>query len=87
MSSMRLVSASDGVTPLSALRAGTRAVVCRVVAREGERVDRLHALGVTTGAPIVILQTFPGVVFLCDQTELAVERSVAEIILVRTAEG
>jgi len=34
-----------------------------------------------------VLQTFPGVVFLCDQTELAVERAVAETILVRISEG
>ena len=30
-----------------------------------------------------MLQTFPGVVFLCDRTELAVERAVADAILVR----
>ena len=30
-----------------------------------------------------MLQTFPGVVFLCDQTELAVERAVADAIIVR----
>jgi hypothetical protein len=33
-----------------------------------------------------MLQTLPGVVFLCDQTELAVERSVADAILVRREE-
>ena len=33
-----------------------------------------------------MLQTFPGVVFLCDQTELAVERGVADAILVRPME-
>jgi Fe2+ transport system protein FeoA len=82
-----LGSASDGVRPLSALGAGARGVVCRVAALAGGRADRLHALGVTAGAPVTVLQTCPGVVFLCDQTELAVERSVAEIILIRTAEG
>jgi hypothetical protein len=34
-----------------------------------------------------MLQTFPGIVFLCDQTELAIERAVAEAILVRPGEG
>jgi len=47
------------------------------------RTDRLLALGVTPGATVTVLQTFPGVVFLCDQTELAVERGVADAILVR----
>ena len=47
-----------------------------------DRVDRLLALGVTPGATVTVLQTFPGVIFLCDQTELAVERTVAEAILI-----
>jgi Fe2+ transport system protein FeoA len=52
-----------------------------------DRVDRLVALGVTPGATITVLQTFPGIVFLCDQTELAVERAVADSIVVNIAEG
>ena len=39
-------------------------------------------MGVSSGATIVVLQTFPGIVFECDQTELAVERTVARSILV-----
>ena len=46
------------------------------------RFDRETIL-LGTGAPIHVLQTFPGVVFLCDQTELAVERGVAYAILVK----
>lgn len=49
-------------------------------------MDRLLALGVTPGAPVTVLQTIPGVVFLCDQTELAVERAVADVIFVKPAE-
>ena len=86
MSSMRLVSGSDRVRPLSSLAAGTHATVHRVQPPGGDRVDRLVALGVTAGAPITVLQTFPGIVFLCDQTELAVERAVADTILVKPAE-
>ncbi len=46
------------------------------------RAERLAALGVTPGAPITVLQRFPGFVFVCDQTELAVEPEVARAILV-----
>jgi Fe2+ transport system protein FeoA len=46
------------------------------------RAERLAALGVSAGASIRVLQTFPGIVFECDQTELAVERAVAMAILV-----
>jgi Fe2+ transport system protein FeoA len=48
------------------------------------RADRLAALGVTPGAVVEVLQRFPGVVFLCDHTELAVEPAVARAIIVET---
>jgi Fe2+ transport system protein FeoA len=79
---MRLLSRSDHARPLSGLAAGARGTVRHVVAFRGDRLDRLLALGVTPGAPIVVLQTMPGIVVLCDQTELAIERAVAESILV-----
>lgn len=47
-----------------------------------DRAARLTALGVTPGASVTVLQRFPGVVFLCDHTELAVEPAVARGILV-----
>ena len=67
---------------LSSLRAGARGVVVRIADGALARADRLAALGVTPGAAILVLQTFPGIVFDCDQTELAVERSVARGIYV-----
>jgi Fe2+ transport system protein FeoA len=87
MSFMRLAFSSKEGQPLSSLPEGARATVSHVRASEGDGVDRLLALGVTVGAPVVVLQTFPGVVFLCDQTELAVERAVADVIFVKRAEG
>jgi Fe2+ transport system protein FeoA len=94
MSFMRLAFSSDmprrrsaHVRRLSAMRAGSRGVVAEVLAGADGRSDRLLALGVTPGAPVVVLQEFPGIVFLCDQTELAVERGVAQAILIRLTEG
>jgi Fe2+ transport system protein FeoA len=84
---MRLVSGSKGVRALSSLPPGARGTVHRVHGHGAGRADRLLALGVTAGAPITVLQTFPGIVFLCDQTELAVERTVADAILVKVSEG
>jgi Fe2+ transport system protein FeoA len=84
---MHLAFSSEHGHRLSGLAEGTRAIVSHVEATRADGVDRLSALGVTRGAAIVVLQTFPGVVFLCDQTELAVERAVAETILVKLAEG
>ena len=71
---------------LSSLAVGERALVSGVADPAAARVERLLALGISAGAVVTMLQTFPGVVFLCDQTELAVERAVADAILVRPME-
>jgi Fe2+ transport system protein FeoA len=86
MSSARLAFSSDGVRPLASLSPGSRCMIVEVLHGNGHRTDRLLALGVAPGAQLTVLQTFPGIVFLCDQTELAVERGVAEAILVRPIE-
>jgi Fe2+ transport system protein FeoA len=86
MSSITLAFSSNGPVPLSELRPGLRGVVLEVRASESGRADRLLSLGVTPGARVAVLQTFPGIVFLCDQTELAVERGVAASIIVRCEE-
>jgi Fe2+ transport system protein FeoA len=67
---------------LAALDVGQCGVVVRVLRDNPARADRLKALGVTPGARVRLLQRFPGFVFECDQTELAVEPSVARAILV-----
>lgn len=46
------------------------------------RGSRLAALGVAAGTAVRVLQTFPVIVFECDQTELAIERAVARVIVV-----
>ena len=80
------MSPSDTPHRLSSLNAGDRARVVRVVGENRDRAERLTALGVTPGSPITMLQRFPGVVFLCDCTELAVEPAVADSILVDLVE-
>jgi Fe2+ transport system protein FeoA len=80
MSSLRLTSGSEHLRLLSQLAPGERGVVVRVSPEVKDRFDRLVALGITPGASVTVLQVFPGIVFLCDQTELAVERNVAAAI-------
>jgi Fe2+ transport system protein FeoA len=65
---------------------GDRGVVLRVLRDDAARAERLRALGVTPGARVRVLQKFPGFVFECDQTELAIEPSVARAILVEPEE-
>jgi Fe2+ transport system protein FeoA len=73
---------SDHLCPLSTLAPGTRGRIVRVTRDLTLRAERLAAMGVSAGASVTVLQTFPGIVFECDQTELAVERLVARSILV-----
>jgi Fe2+ transport system protein FeoA len=67
---------------LSALFPNQRARIVRVLHDDVARADRLTALGVTPGAVVTVLQTFPGVIFRCDETEVAVEPQVAHSIIV-----
>ena len=83
---MHLISTSNGTRPLSALVPGASGTVHHVLPHQGDHVERLLALGVTPGAHVTLLQNAPGFVFLCDQTELAVERSVADVIVIALAE-
>lgn len=83
MSFMRLQFSSDRGVPLASLPAGARGTIMVIHDDVEARVERLLALGVVPGASVTVLQTSPAVVFLCDQTELAVERGVADSIFVR----
>ena len=82
MSSGPLAFSSKGACPLSSMAEGARGVIVEVHAHDDGRADRLLALGVTPGAHVRLLQRFPGFVFECDQTELAIEPSVARAIVV-----
>jgi len=81
------MSPSDRHIPLAHLKPGTRGRVARVMRDLTPRAERLAAMGVSAGASVVVLQTFPGIVFECDQTELAIERLVARCILVEVEGG
>ena len=70
------------VVPLSSMTPGVEGRIAYVTRDLTGRAERLGALGVSPGASIVVLQTFPGFVFQCDQTEMAVERRVAGSIFV-----
>lgn len=67
---------------LAALKAGSRGRVRAVIRDLTGRAERLAALGVTPGASVRVLQTFPVIVVECDQTEVAIERAIAAAVLI-----
>jgi DtxR family transcriptional regulator, Mn-dependent transcriptional regulator len=82
MSRSDAMDCAAGAVALSVLEPGVSGRVIRIARDLTGRGDRLAALGVTPGASVRVLQTFPGIVFECDQTELAIERAVAGAIFV-----
>jgi Fe2+ transport system protein FeoA len=87
--SASLASRSDDIPPVASAgmrladaRPGTRGIVVRIVGAPAASIDRLTALGVSRGAEVTVLQTYPAFVFACDQTELAVEPAVARTIVI-----
>ena len=72
---------------LSSLPVGAHAIVSSLLTGVSPPlIEQVLALGVTPGAFVTMMQRFPSVVFRCDHTELAVERMVADVILVRPLE-
>ncbi|HYU77865.1 MAG TPA: FeoA family protein [Vicinamibacterales bacterium] len=67
---------------LSSVAAHQRARVIRLLQDHLPHAHRLAALGVTPGTTVTVLQTFPGMIFQCDETELAIEPDVARLIVV-----
>jgi len=67
-------------------RAGERLLVGDVDG-SAARVDKLASLGILPGVELRVQQTRPVVVVECDETVLALERSVAADIVVVPADG
>jgi len=80
------MSLNHSVVALSRLSAGAEGTIHDVQHHPAGRTERLLALGITPGARVRVLQTFPTIVFMCDQTELAVERAIGDLIFVRAEE-
>lgn len=82
MPSASSVSGFEHGRRLTAMKVGEAGTVLRVLRDDAGRAERLRSLGVTPGAHIRLLQRFPGFVFECDETEMAVEPVVARAILI-----
>ena len=69
------------MSPLSSLKAGAHAIVSEIRAT-ASRIDKLAALGILPGVELRVQQVQPVVVIECGETVLAIERELAEGIVV-----
>ena len=71
-----------GPRPLSKLGTGESGTVVRIVSTAPDRVVKLSSLGVMPGVSIRLVQRQPAVVLQIAETTIAIDREVADEILV-----
>jgi DtxR family Mn-dependent transcriptional regulator len=77
------MQAQKVVAPLSQLAQGQKGKVAYIYAPESSKLQKLMAMGILPGAPIILIQSFPSYVFQVGQTQLAVDKEIADAIYVR----
>jgi DtxR family Mn-dependent transcriptional regulator len=73
------------VRPLSSLRSGEEGTVAYISSRFGGRLTRLASLGLMPGQVVQVKQVLPSFVISYGETELALEKDVADEIYLRTS--
>jgi len=71
------------VAPATALEIGENARVAYVALADHALSHQLASLGVAPGVPVRLHQRYPSFVLKCEETEIAVEESIAKSIYVR----
>ena len=71
------------IAPLSQLSQGQKGKVAYIYAPESDKLQKLMAMGILPGAPIILIQSFPSYVFQARQTQFAVDKDIADAIYVR----
>ena len=71
-----------GPRPLPELRTGETGIIVRIASSAPERLVKLSSLGVMPGVRITLVQRNPAVVLRIAETSIALDRDVADDILV-----
>jgi DtxR family Mn-dependent transcriptional regulator len=77
----------SAVVPLTSLAPGERGRIVYVRPRDHQRLQRLTSLGLTPGVELVLHRTRPAFCLRYEETELALDRDVADDILVSRLAG
>lgn len=73
----------NGARPVTALHVGAHAEITEIVSNEARRLNHLGTLGLVPGSTLRLLQRDPAYVVAVDETEVALDESVAREIMVR----
>jgi DtxR family Mn-dependent transcriptional regulator len=71
------------VTPLPKLQVGEWGTVAYLSAANLNRIQKLYAFGIVPGAPVQLVQRSPAFVLKVEETQVALEKAVAQDIFVR----
>ena len=71
------------INPLSEIRSGEKVKVVYVTTKSHASLDRLSAIGVIPGLKLTIHQKHPSIIIQYGETQLALDKDVAENIFVR----
>jgi len=75
------------IISLDDMEAGSEGKIMYLVTKSHPRLQRISTLGLSPGAKIRVLQTFPTFVVQIDETQIALEKSIAKDIFVRKTKG
>ncbi len=75
------------IVSLDDMESGSEGKIMYLVTKSHPRLQRLSTLGLSPGSEIRILQTFPTFVIQVDETQIALEKSIAKDIFVRRING
>jgi len=76
-------SISKVISSLVGLKVNQKARVAYIHTRDRKKLEKIMAMGVLPGMAITLLQKFPSYVFQVGQSQFAVDKDLAESIIVR----
>jgi len=71
------------ILPLSRLKVGQKGVVAYLQTDDRLRLEKIMAMGILPGKAITLLQQFPSYVFQAGFSQFAVDRELAEAIILQ----
>jgi len=79
------LSGDKFVAPLASLKRGEKGVIAYIKAGDSKKLQKLMAMGILPGNPIILTHAFPSFVFTVGYSQYAVDRDMAEAIYVKRA--